>query len=84
MFQSRIYRRVFVYVVALIVTALAIIAHAQVETDGPIISEPQKSGEYKSDKELCIYRILFFFLFCILLALTAFTHLYFSLFFPKY
>ncbi|XP_029678086.1 coiled-coil domain-containing protein 134-like [Formica exsecta] len=49
-FQSRIHRRVFVYVV--IVMTLTAIAHAQVETDGPIISEPQKSGEYKSDEEL--------------------------------
>lgn len=42
-------------------TVLTIIAHAQVEIDGPIIGEPQKSGEFKSDEELCIYRILFFF-----------------------
>lgn len=52
MFQSRINRRVFVYAVALIVMVLAIIAHAQVENDGPIINEPQKSGDFKSDKEL--------------------------------
>ncbi|XP_072745511.1 coiled-coil domain-containing protein 134 [Anoplolepis gracilipes] len=50
MFQSRTRRRIFVYVV--VIATLIFIAHAQVEIDAPIINEPKKSGEYKSDEEL--------------------------------
>ncbi|XP_029159749.1 coiled-coil domain-containing protein 134-like [Nylanderia fulva] len=50
MLQSRIHRRIFVHVVAVLV--LIIMTHAQVENGGPITGEPQKGAEFKSDEKL--------------------------------
>lgn len=58
MFRAKTHRslRALVYV-AVVVSMLTFVAHAQQKADEPVAGDPQKSGEskWKLDEELCNY-----------------------------